>query len=227
MNKFQSFQEFLATESTEVSLLGFSINLLMAAVLAGLLAVLYVRFGKSISNRKLFAANFLALTMTTMFIITVVKSSLALSLGLVGALSIVRFRAAIKEPEELSYLFLAIAIGLGLGADQRLITLLAFVAICSAIVLRSRWKGPEETENLHLTVATHNPEKADLETIVGILRSHASALKLKRFDENEEMLEATFQIEFDDFGSLRSTTDALQGLGDRVAVSFLDSRGLG
>ena len=63
------------------------------------------------------------LAVTTMFIITVVKSSLALSLGLVGALSIVRFRAAIKEPEELTYLFFAISIGLGLGADQRVVTL--------------------------------------------------------------------------------------------------------
>jgi hypothetical protein len=61
------------------------------------------------------------ITMTTMLIITIVKASLALSLGLVGALSIVRFRAAIKEPEELAYLFLAIAIGLDFGAGQRVI----------------------------------------------------------------------------------------------------------
>ena len=56
------------------------------------------------------------ITMTTMLIISIVKSSLALSLGLVGALSVIRFRAAIKEPEELTYLFLTIAIGLGFGA---------------------------------------------------------------------------------------------------------------
>ena len=55
--------------------------------------------------------------MTTYIVIMVVKNSLALSLGLVGALSIVRFRAAIKEPEELVYLFLIIAAGLGCGAN--------------------------------------------------------------------------------------------------------------
>ena len=48
----------------------------------------------------------------------IVKNSIALSLGLVGALSIVRFRAAIKEPEELTYLFLVIATGLGTGSGQ-------------------------------------------------------------------------------------------------------------
>jgi hypothetical protein len=61
------------------------------------------------------------ITMTTMLIITIVKASLALSLGLVGALSILRFRAAIKEPKELAYWFLAIAIGLDFGARQRVI----------------------------------------------------------------------------------------------------------
>ncbi len=55
------------------------------------------------------------LTVITLLVISIVKSSLALSLGLVGALSIVRFRTAIKDPEELIYLFFSIAIGLGMG----------------------------------------------------------------------------------------------------------------
>ena len=77
-----------------------------------------------------------AICLTTLLVITVVKSSLALSLGLVGALSIVRFRTPIKEPEELAYIFLSIAIGLSLGADQRevaAITLLAILIVISLI----------------------------------------------------------------------------------------------
>ena len=70
-----------------------------------------------------------------MLIITIVKSSLALSLGLVGALSIIRFRAAIKEPEELAYLFISISIGLGFGANQAIITTLAFIIIILVIIL--------------------------------------------------------------------------------------------
>ena len=64
-------------------------------------------------------------------IISIVKSSLALSLGLVGALSIVRFRAAIKEPEELVYLFFVISIGLSNGANQFLLSI--FFPTTSAI----------------------------------------------------------------------------------------------
>ena len=74
--------------------------------------------------------------MTIMVVITVVKSSLALSLGLVGALSIVRYRTAIKEPEELAYTFLTIAIGLGMGADQTAVTAISFLLIVTIIIIR-------------------------------------------------------------------------------------------
>jgi len=69
----------------------------------------------------------------------IVKSSLALSLGLVGALSIVRFRAAIKEPEELVYLFLIIAIGLGCGANQLTITIIGIIFALVLIIIYSRY----------------------------------------------------------------------------------------
>ena len=135
MNKFQTFQEFLATQSVKVPVFEFVINLLIAAILAYILGLLYVRFAATLSNRKKLANDFILITMTTMIVITIVKSSLALSLGLVGALSIVRFRAAIKEPTELGYLFFAIAIGLGCGADQRVITIVGFLIISSIIVI--------------------------------------------------------------------------------------------
>ena len=67
--------------------------------------------------------RFIPLAIITTLVITVIKFSLALSLGLVGALSIVRFRAAIKEPEELVYLFFIIGIGLANGANQFLVSI--------------------------------------------------------------------------------------------------------
>ena len=96
-----TFEQFLTTQSLQISIVEFSINLLLAGFLAFLLGLVYIRFGDSISNRVLFSKNLILLTMTTMVVISIVKASLALSLGLVGALSIVRFRTAIKEPEEI------------------------------------------------------------------------------------------------------------------------------
>ena len=101
-------------------------------ILGGGLAIyvreLYTRYGSTISNRENFANVFPMLTLITVVIIFVVKSSLTLSLGLVGALSIVRFRTAIKSAEELAYLFLCIAIGLALDADHRVLTVSAILA---------------------------------------------------------------------------------------------------
>ena len=176
-------EQYLATQTGEIPIVGFMLNLLLTALLCFVLGRIYVTFGAAPSNRRAFARNFLLLGMTTMLIISVVKSSLALSLGLVGALSIVRFRAAIKEPEELAYLFLVIAIGLGLGADQRWISLLAFGLIASTIMLKRRFERTSEVRHLHLTVSTTQPDGFGLSDIVGVIEKHASDLTLSRFDE--------------------------------------------
>lgn len=225
MNKTQTFKEFLATQSPQVSVGEFMLNIVLAAALAYALGLLYVRFGRSLSNRKSFAGNFLPITMTTMLVITIVKSSLALSLGLVGALSIVRFRAAIKEPEELSYLFLAIGVGLGLGADQRVITLAAFAFIAVVVAAVGLLRGKEDDANLYLSVSIAHPAKTGLNRIVEVLKGHCAAARLYRFDAGEDSLDAVFRVEYDDFRQLEKTKEELRKLDKGVKVSFLDSSG--
>ncbi len=98
------------------------ISIITSTICAYIIKFIYLKFGKSINNKENFSDTFVLLAITTTVVITVVKFSLALSLGLVGALSIVRFRAAIKEPEELIYLFLIIGIGLASGSGQHYIS---------------------------------------------------------------------------------------------------------
>jgi len=222
----QTFKQFLTATSAQINVMEFVVNLVLAAVLAFVLSRIYARFGTSLSNRKAFARNFILITMTTMLIITIVKSSLALSLGLVGALSIVRFRTAIKEPEELAYMFLAISIGLGLGANQRIITLVATAGIIAVIIIRSRFVRRQENQNLHLTVSSGNPGKFDLKQVVETLQAHCLAVSLKRFTENDKILEASFLVEFADFNQLNETKVALQELNGALNISFLDYQGL-
>ncbi|MFH1479058.1 MAG: DUF4956 domain-containing protein [Candidatus Omnitrophota bacterium] len=226
MNKIQTFQEFLATQSVQIPIAGFIFNLILAAILSFILSRVYIRFGESLSNRRMFARNFVIITMTTMLVIAIVKSSLALSLGLVGALSIVRFRAAIKEPEELAYLFLAIGIGLGFGADQRAITLVAFIVIIGIVSLKSFSHKYQDNQNLYLTISSKNPEKVELDEIISILKGHSTALNLKRFDETKEILEAAFLVEFKDFNNLKAAREELHKLKDVAKISFLDNKGI-
>lgn len=226
MNKFETFEQFLVNDSVQISIWGFVLNLVMTAGITYLLSLLYARHGNSLSNRKMFGQNFILIGVTTMIIITIVKSSLALSLGLVGALSIVRFRAAIKEPEELAYLFLTISVGLGLGADQRLITLIGFVFVTALIYLKSRMSKKEENQNLHLTVSAANSNDELLTNIINTLKSNCTQVNMKRFDENGNMLEAAFLVELGDYSQLNKAKIALKKLDPSVNVSMLDNNGI-
>ena len=226
MNKLQSFQQFLATQSVQVPMASFIFNLFIAAFLSFILSRVYIRYGESLSNRRMFARNFMLITMTTMLVIAIVKSSLALSLGLVGALSIVRFRAAIKEPEELAYLFLSIGIGLGFGADQRVITVAAFFIIVGIICLKKFSHKYQDNQNLYLTVSNQGPGKVELDTIVRILKSHCVGLNLKRLDETKDMMEAAFFVEFKDFNALEEARLEIQKLKDSIKITFLDNKGI-
>ena len=110
--------DFFINNNIQINMNSFVLSLITAVLLSLLVQLFYIKFSSTLSNRIHFSKNFVILGTTTCIIIMIVKNSLALSLGLVGALSIVRFRAAIKEPEELVYLFLIIAIGLGCGSGQ-------------------------------------------------------------------------------------------------------------
>ena len=159
-------------------------NIALGALLALGLERVYIRYGHSLSNRTMFARHFYLLAMTTTLIITVVQSSLTLSLGLIGALSIVRFRAAIKEPEELVYIFLAVGIGLALGANQLLVTILAFLTITGIIWLRHRFSaGEAENENnLFLGVVSRSPAVLTVPALTELLRERCRRFRLKRVD---------------------------------------------
>lgn len=142
--------DFYLNESVKLSSVDFIQSLLTAAILGFFINLFYLKYSNPLSNKQEFSKNFIVLSTTTCLVITIVKSSLALSLGLVGALSIVRFRAAIKEPEELIYLFLAIAAGLGTGAGQIKITSFGVLVILLIIILQKSIQKRRDEEDISL-----------------------------------------------------------------------------
>jgi hypothetical protein len=203
-----------------------AVNLGLAALFALILGQAYIHWGTSLSNRRSLAANFMLISVTTTFIILIVRSSVALSLGLVGALSIVRFRAAIKEPEELAYLFFAIGLGIGLGDNQRLITAIALIVGLILIGLLRLFRRTQSDMNLHLTVASQGSNPLGLDAILGTLKEHSTRVKLLRFDENEARLETSFLIEFKRMNDLQLAREALRTLSPSLEITFLDNRGI-
>ncbi len=150
----------LPAEASNLAIPSLLLNLLLGAALGGLLRAQYVRFSASLANRELFARNVIPIILAVTLIIMVVKASLALSLGLVGALSIVRFRTPIKDPEELVYLFIAIAIGLGLGAEQSVATA-ASIGLILAILTALSWKHGEACWAFALRAVTARSSRDD------------------------------------------------------------------
>ena len=185
----------LGPESTLV--LNCAANMLIGGVLALYIRELYKRFGTSISNRDNFSGVFPMLTMVTVVIIFVVKASLALSLGLVGALSIVRFRAAIKTSEELVYLFLCIGVGLALGAEHRLLAVVAVVIVTIFIVGRSVLGWGASRQNLLLTVigdAQRFLETADEASVIEALERLTGGMTIQRFDIEDDQVQIRARI---------------------------------
>ncbi|MCB0852113.1 MAG: DUF4956 domain-containing protein, partial [Bacteroidetes bacterium] len=194
----------------------------VTALLTILLRIFYIRVGNSVSNRSRFANNFLLLGLTTMLIITIVKSSIALSLGLVGALSIVRFRAAIKDPEELTYVFLTIGIGLAAGANQPIVAILAFVFITGLLYLNKKITGGlsfRKDDNMYLNVSG---DKDDLTIITDILTRHLSFVELKRVDKTAAGLEVSFVVKAESVDTIEAVKKEIAALSDATTFSMID-----
>lgn len=183
MNK--SDLEFFLKDNIVLDLNNFIVNLVIASILSFIVQLFYLKFSTTLSNRLDFSKNFVILGIATTIVITIVKSSLALSLGLVGALSIVRFRAAIKEPEELVYLFLVISIGLANGANQFLLAIIATVIIVTFLLIRSYYQSKSKSSLqfnadaniLNINIIDNN--KKDINEITNKLKTQFKYLKLK------------------------------------------------
>ena len=215
------FEEYLQEFNSTVNLAEFLINLFTAAVLGLLLRWFYIKFGSSISNRYKFAQNFVPLALTTLMIITVIKSSLALSLGLVGALSIVRFRAAIKDPEELTYLFLTIAIGLVSGANKPLLAILAIACILPIIYFNQRLRGRSFDQDDKLFVNI-NTDHANLSDLSDLLKKHFRYVELKRMDQKQDRLDLSFICNAESMESLEAVRTTVAALSESTRISFVD-----
>lgn len=225
MTELFNFQEIFDTTGSRIPMTGFIFNLISTAIFSYLTGLLFSEYGSSLSNKKNFSRNFVLIGMTTMLIISVVKSSLALSLGLVGALSIVRFRTAIKEPEELAYLFLLISIGLGFGADQGKIVVAAFFIIATIIVLVKKFSGElANNENLLFTLSLTPETQLNLDKIINILKTHCTMVSLRRFDESNKSLDASFSINIESSSSLSKMKEDILAQDESASISFLDNK---
>ena len=182
----ESLDQLLKSVSVEqnISALTLAVYLLVGGVMSLYVRYLYRQCGSSASDADSITRVFPLLTLVTIGVIAVVKSSMALSLGLVGALSIVRFRAAIKEPEELVYLFLCIGVGLALGAGQPLLAVVLLL-VSSMFIVGMYWSGRGRRDQKLLLTISGDADKyfgRGETSALAVLGQVFKAYGLQRFD---------------------------------------------
>lgn len=212
----------LAEMKAPLSLSALMVNLAVAIVLSLILKAHYEKFASTLGNKRNFSNVLPLICLVTVLIITVVKTSLALSLGLVGALSIVRFRTPIKEPEELGYLFLCIAIGLGLGANQTMATAAVAPVILIVIAGIKIFSNKDAFQNYFLNLQmAGNVTAAEINSV---LSEYLEGVDLKRLDTAPSQLQAVYAVQLGKHSDLDTVIDKLREKLPEINVTFTDLR---
>ncbi|MCB9989375.1 MAG: DUF4956 domain-containing protein [Rhodospirillales bacterium] len=183
----------------------------------------YIRRSFSLTGKNHIGSIIPILAAVVFLVILIVKSSLALSLGLVGALSIVRFRTPIKEPEELVYLFLAIALGLGYGAGQVLITTVVSMIILCVIYLWLSNRKIGQTAEYNMVLNWNNGD-VHFEDILDHIQNKVSSLKVVRLDYGEKGNTAVLLVVPDKGASLDDLFKTLKSKVKGMTCSFFEAK---
>ena len=190
----------LATQN--LTLPNILISLAIAFALGLLIYFIYKKTYRGVLYSHSFNISLIMLCMVTTLIIMCISSAPALSLGMVGALSIVRFRTAVKDPLDLLYLFWAITAGITTGAGMYLLAASASAVMIGALALLSRW---QTAGRIYVAVLHYQGEKPGDE-IVRALGRNRYAVKSKTL--RGEAVEMAVEVCCRD--DVRDVTDRLQ-----------------
>lgn len=161
MNKSISISDLFKTnievEGRSGSFSEFILSFFLLIILTYTVQKLYEKKGRTVGDKKYFGSFFMIWSISIFLIISVIKSSVVLSLGMVGALSIVRFRNAIKDTEQIMYLLMLIGLSMALASNQYLYTLVVFGFITLYIYFRDL-KTQSQVHSQFLYVRFENKE---------------------------------------------------------------------
>ena len=214
--------------SSSINLIYFASSLFGVWVMSFFVSTHYNKYFPHVSRSQSMGQTILVISLITFLIITVVKSSLALSLGLVGALSIIRFRTPIKEPFELSYLFMAIAIGLGFGANQSIptVTAILFTLVVLTFYLSRTSRFHENSYYIYITLEREidNEElKTSIESISELLPFD---IDLRRLDKSIASTQISLNTRIKSDSDLMLLNQVLGDVFDESSISIVDNQKL-
>ena len=183
------FKSSFLENVTAVSLPDMALALVLSFGLGMFIYFVYRKTYAGVMFSQAFGGSLIAMTMITTMVILAVTSNVVLSLGMVGALSIVRFRSAIKEPLDTGFLFWAISCGITAGAGLYLISLCAVVCIALVFILLAQTKG--RSHAYLLVVRFRTEAAADVQRALGSVKK-----ELKNKTSLKDVTELTYEVRF-------------------------------
>lgn len=204
------------------SVTGFSLSEVLLAMLFAVIVGLFIFWVyKKTFTGILYSSGFvltlIGLTLVTTLVIIAVTSNVVLSLGMVGALSIVRFRTAIKEPMEIVFLFWSIAVGIVIGAGMIPLAVLGSVIIGIMLIVFANRKN---VENAYILVLNCENEEAE-NTAAELLKNTVKKYRIKSKTVNAEGIELTTELKIkDDKMAFVNQMNEIAGVKNATLVSY-------
>lgn len=184
----QSFLE--GYSGGEIGTVRIVIALAMTCILGFYIFFIYRITTRKTFYSKTFNISLVALAIITAAVILTIQSSIVVSLGMVGALSIVRFRTAIKEPMDLVFLFWSISVGIICGAGFAMIALICSVLLTLTVLLFSRYSGGKTSLMLVVNAKDYRSE----EGIMEIVEKNCQYYKTKARNMTKDHLDMVIEV---------------------------------
>ena len=188
-----TWQEFLQNtdfSTTDLSVMSIALTLLFSFALGLFIFFIYRVSYKGVMYSKTFNVTLIAMSMITTSIILAITTNIILSLGMVGALSIVRFRAAVKDPIDVAYLFWAVGVGIVSGAGLLKLALMSSAVIGIIFFVFSKIS---DVKTPYLLVISYQTEETN-DLVFKLIESEAKRYRLKSKAFNGENYELTVEI---------------------------------
>lgn len=191
------FKSKFADSVTSFSLLDTVIGLCLALVIGLLIFMVYRKTFSGVMYSESFGTSLIGLTMVTTLIILAVTSNVVLSLGMVGALSIVRFRTAIKEPLDIVFLFWSVGVGIVIGAGMIPLAVLGSIVISAVLLVFVNKKSVDTPYILVINCLDEDAEEEAVQEISTSVKKHV----IKSKSVSKSGIELTFEIRLNDMAT--------------------------
>ncbi|MBR4575035.1 MAG: DUF4956 domain-containing protein [Lachnospiraceae bacterium] len=190
------------------------VDMLVALLIGYIIYRIYKRFFSGVVYSRSFAVTLIGMTALTCMVTLAISTNIVISLGMVGALSIVRYRTAIKEPLDIMYLFWAITEGITIGASMYVLAAIGMVIMLVIIIGMSRMK---ERKNAYVCILHYSGDDAK-EAVLSEFKTYVHSVK--SIIEKDDSTEMTVQIDMKKDDGISGRLKTISGVRDVTLIQY-------